>query len=137
MSNFGGFTEKALLGATLLGSTYTSPVGVFVGLLTALTTVGTEPNFTEVVSGFGYGRRPATFSAPTSGPDWTCIQTGLINFNQATDSWGFVSHFAIFDSLTHGSGNLLYWGDRPGGAQEIVSGSLIEIPNGELKVRLD
>lgn len=137
MSNFGGFLENALLGATLLGSNYTSPVGVFVGLITTLTTITTEPSFTEVTTNVGYGRRPITFSPPTSGPDFTCVQTGLIAFNQATDTWGAVAHFAIFDSLAHSSGNLLYWGDLPGGAQTILGGALIEIPNGELTVRLD
>lgn len=137
MSNFGGYLERNLLGVTLLGSSFTAPTTIYVGLITTLTTVTTEPTFTEVASGNGYSRKQVVFSAPTSGPDWTCVQTGLISFDQATDAWGDVAHFGIFDDPVHAGGNLLYWGDLPGGAQNIPSGSLIEIPNGELKVRLD
>lgn len=137
MSNFSDYLEIQLLGHTLLGSTFTAPAAVFVGLITTLTTITTEPGFTEVASGVGYGRQPIIFSPPTSGPDWTCVQTGLIAFSQATDVWGDVAHFGIFDNGTINTGNLLYWGDLPGGAQNIVAGSLIQIPNGEIKVHLD
>lgn len=137
MSNFSDYLEQQLLGHTLLGSSFTAPAAIFVGLITTLTTVTTEPTFTEVASGVGYGRRPISFNAPTSGPDWTVIQTGQIAFSQATDAWGDVAHFGLFDNGTIGGGNLLYWGDLPGGSQNIVAGDLISIPNGEISVRLD
>lgn len=137
MSNFSDFLERKVIGATLLGSTYTSIDTIFVGLITTLTTVTTEPNFTEVTTNVGYARQRVFFTEITSEPDMTVLNTGLIAFPQATASWDFVAHFGIFDGPTIGGGNLLYWGDRPGGAQEIVSGDNVEIPNGELTVRLD
>ena len=100
-------------------------------------TATSEPTFTEVASGIGYTRQQIIFSAPTSGPDWTCVQTGTIQFLQATSDWGVVTHFGVFDAEAIGAGNILYWGDIPGGGQNIPSGGIVDIPNGELKVRLD
>ena len=77
------------------------------------------------------------FSALTSGPAWTAIQDAKVSFSQATSSWGSVGNFALFDNATHSAGNLLYWGDLPGGSQEIPSGAVIEILAGVVKVRLD
>jgi hypothetical protein len=99
MSNY---LENALVNATLRNTSYTSPSVVYVGLFTSDPTdagSGTE------VSGGSYARKSATFGAPSNGASTI---SSAIEFDQATGSWGTVTHFGIYDAST--SGNLLYHG---------------------------
>ena len=111
MSNFTDFMEQTLLGATLLGSSYTSPATVYAGLLTALSTVGSEVSFTEVLSGLGYIRLPIEFSDITSAPDSTCVNSATITWSPATTPWGGVVAFGVFDAEAIGGGDFMYWGE--------------------------
>lgn len=96
------YLEDELLDHVLRNAAYTSPTGVFVGLLTA---DPTETGSTaSEVSGNAYARQSVTFGAPSSG---TCTNSGLITFPTASGgNWGTVSHFGIFDLVS--GGNMLY-----------------------------
>ena len=134
MANFAAYLEQALLGATLLGSTYTSPATVYVSLATTIASDGDF--FTEVTTNVGYARQPVQFSEPTSGPNYTCVNSADVTFSAATSVWGTVVAFGIYDSATIGGGNQLYWGTL-GTSQAIATGSTVQILAGNLTVRLD
>jgi len=131
--NFSNYLEQALLGATLLGSSYTSPATVYAALCTTIASDGDF--FTEVTTNTAYARLGIDFSEPTSGPFWTAINSTPIQFTVATTPWGIVRHFGIFDDPTIGGGNLLYWGDL-GTAQSISTGNTVQMLAGQLTVRL-
>jgi hypothetical protein len=102
MAAMSNYLENALINATLRNTTYTSPATVYVGLFTSDPTdagTGTE------CTGASYARKSMAFGAPSNGAS---TNSSDVEFDQATDSWGTITHFGILDALT--SGNLLYHG---------------------------
>ena len=102
MAAMSNYLENALINATLRNTTYTSPSTVYAALFTSDPTdagTGTE------VSGGSYTRKAMTFGAPSNGAS---TNSAAVEFDQATASWGTVTHFGIYDAST--SGNLLYHG---------------------------
>lgn len=124
MSNY---LENALVNATLRNTSYTSPATVYVSLHTADPTdagTGTE------VSGGSYARKSATFAAPSNGVSATSAD---VTFDQATASWGLITHIGIWDALT--TGNLLYHTPLTT-SKTIDSGDIFKIASGSLTVTL-
>jgi hypothetical protein len=134
--NFSDYMEQALLGATILGSTYTSADTVYFALGTSLSTVGSEITFTEVTTNLAYERLAIDFSAPTSGPTWSCVNSTTLAWSPATTPWGGVVVGAIFDAETIGTGNMLYWGE-PTTVRSVGFGQIFEIAAGDLTILLD
>ena len=102
MAAMSNYLENALINATLRNTTYTSPATVYVGLFTSDPTdagTGTE------CTGASYARKSMAFGAPSNGAS---TNSSDVEFDQATDSWGTITHFGILDAIT--SGNLLYHG---------------------------
>jgi hypothetical protein len=102
MAAMSNYLENALINATLRNTTYTSPSVVYAGLFTSNPTdagSGTE------VTGGSYARKAMTFGAPSDGAS---VNSGAVEFDQATGDWGTITHFGIFDASS--SGNLLYHG---------------------------
>jgi hypothetical protein len=102
MAAMSNYLENALINATLRNTTYTSPATVYVGLFT---TDPTDAGTGTEVSGGSYARKSMAFSAPSNG---VSTNSSAVEFDQATGSWGTVTHFGILDAST--SGNLLYHG---------------------------
>lgn len=136
MAGFTDYLEAALLDHILGGPDYERPSSVYVALST------TAPDddgsgFTEPAGG-GYARVAVTNNAtnwPAAEGDPTTKSNGdVIAFPQATDAWGTVTHFGIFDDTT--GGNLLMSGplDNP---REVLFGDLVSFLAGEIKVTLD
>lgn len=124
MSNY---LENALINATLRNTSYTSPTTVYVSLHTADPTdagTGTE------VSGGSYARKSATFAAPSNG---VSASSADVTFDQATGSWGTITHIGIWDALT--TGNLLYHTPLTT-SKTIDSGDIFKIASGSLTVTL-
>ena len=124
MSNY---LENALINATLRNTSYTSPATVYVALFTSDPTdagSGTE------VSGGSYARKAATFGAPSNGASTI---SSAIEFDQATGSWGTVTHFGIYDAST--SGNLLYHGALTA-SKAIDTGDVFKFASSALTVTL-
>lgn len=97
------YLEDALLNAVLRNTAFTSPTTIWVALFHQ---DPTDFNDTaQELALASYGRVQVIFSDATSG---ACSNSGDINFLQATESWGTVSHIGIYDSET--VGNLLYHG---------------------------
>jgi hypothetical protein len=128
MSAISNYLENALINATLRNTTYTSPTTVYAGLFTSDPTdagSGTE------VSGGSYARKAITFAAPSNGV--TTNSAAACEFDQATGSWGTITHFGIFDSLT--SGNLLYHGALTT-SKTISSGDVFKFATSSVSVTL-
>ena len=127
MAEMSNYLENALINATLRNTSYTSPSVVYLGLYTSDPTdadTGTE------VSGNGYARQAITFGAPSNG---VSTNSAVIEFPQATGSWGTVTHIGIEDALT--AGNLLYHTPLDA-SKTIATGDVFRIAIGSLSVTL-
>lgn len=111
MSAASDYLENKLLDHTLRNTAYTAPSTVYVGLFTANT--GLETNnlagAAEIsTSGSAYARTAATFGNAASGG--SISNSASVTFPTATSNWGIVTHIAIVDGNTVGSGNVMYYG---------------------------
>lgn len=125
MSAMSDYLELKVLDHVLGTGAYTMPSTVYVGLSTA--SLNDDNSGTEL-SGSGYARQSATFSAASSG---TTSNSAAIEFPAATGSWGTVSHFGIYDAAS--SGNLLIHGAFTTG-KAIASGDILKIATGDLDI---
>ena len=124
MSNY---LENAVINAVLRNSSYTSPATVYVGLFTSDPTdagSGTE------VSGGSYVRTAVTFGSPSNG---VSTNSAAVEFPQATDNWGTVTHIGIHDAET--SGNLLFH-TALDTSKTIATGDIFKIATSNLSVTL-
>ena len=96
------YLELKLLDHVLKVSAYTVPTNLYL----ALGTGASETGLTGEPSGNGYARK--AHNTWTAASNRAASNNGVIVFNQATGSWGTLSHFGIYDSLT--GGNLLLYG---------------------------
>ena len=127
MAEMSNYLENALVNATLRATTFTSPATVYVGLYTS---DPTDANTGTECTGGSYARKSATFGAPSNGVSTT---TADITFDQATGSWGTITHIGILDALT--TGNLLY--HTPLDASKTIdTGDIFKIAAGSLTVTL-
>jgi hypothetical protein len=127
MAEMSNYLENALINATLRNTSYTSPATVYVSLHTADPTdagTGTE------VSGGSYVRKAATFAAPSNGVSATSAD---VTFDQATASWGTITHIGIWDNSS--TGNMLYHTPLTT-SKTIDSGDIFKIASGSLTVTL-
>lgn len=137
---FSGYLEVNLLGHTLLGSSFTAPSTVWVALATSIASDCTSiAQFadTEVTTNVGYTRQLAngSWSAPTSGPNWTVVNSSAFTFSAATSAWGTVTHVCLVTSSTHGTGQVLYWGLLDT-SRSVQTGDIVQFSAGNLYVRL-
>jgi hypothetical protein len=127
MAAFSNYLENAVINAVLRNTAYTSPTTVYVGLFTSDPTdagTGTE------VSGGSYARKAMTFGAPSNGAS---SNNAAVEFDQATASWGTVTHMGLFDALT--SGNLLFHGALTT-SKTIDTGDVFKFATSSLSVTL-
>ncbi len=104
LSNYG---ENALMGH-VFATAYTRPATVYLALATGDPgEAATGDNFNEVANSNAYARKAIAFGAASSR---RITQNAIVTFDQATGSWGTVTHWAILDSATHGAGNVLAYG---------------------------
>jgi len=127
MAEMSNYLENALINATLRATTFTSPTTVYVGLYTS---DPTDANSGTECTGGSYARKSATFASPSNGASSTSAD---ITFDQATSSWGTISHIGILDALT--SGNLLYHTPLTT-SKAIDTGDIFKIASGSLSVTL-
>ena len=127
MSAISNYLENALINVTLRATSYTAPTTVYVALFT---TDPTDAGSGTECSGTAYARQSATFGAPSNGASSTNAD---VQFPQAGNSWGTVTHFGIYDALT--TGNLLYHGALTT-SKVIDTGDVFKIASGSLTVTL-
>lgn len=127
MAEMSNYLENALINATLRNTSYTSPSTVYLALYTSDPTdadSGTE------CSGSGYARQSITFGAPSNG---VSTNSAAIEFAQAGNSWGTITHVGIRDALT--TGNLLYH-TALDASKTIATGDVFRVAVGSLSVTL-
>lgn len=128
MSAFSNYLEDALINAVLRNSAYSSPATVYVALFT--TAPGEDASGTEL-SGNGYTRQSAAFTAPTSG---ATSNNADVSFTASGGNWGTVTHFALFDAASNG--NMLFHGAL-GQSRDVLDGETLTIATGDLDITLD
>ena len=114
------FLSATYLDATLRATPYTGPVTLFVALFTTAT--DDTGGGTEVTDAGAYARTAITFGAAvvdTSDNDIAVI------FPKATADWGIVTHVALFDTATHGAGQMQYHGAMVASAEILDTDTLI------------
>lgn len=102
------YLRSALLNEVLRGTQYAPPTTVYVSLHTADPT--NDGSAGELTGKGGYTRKAISFSAPAADGDW--IKAGndaVVAYAAATEAWGTVSHYAVWDANT--GGNCLLYGD--------------------------
>ena len=127
MAEMSNHLENALINAVLRNTAYTSPTTVYLALYTSDPTdadSGTE------VSGSAYARQSITFGAPSNG---VSTNSAVIEFPQATGSWGTITHIGIRDAST--AGNLLYHSPLDA-SKTIATGDVFRVAIGSLSVTL-
>jgi len=129
MGSFGNHLEDEILDHVFGNGTYAAPT-IYIALSTADPT--DDASGIAEPSGNGYARKAcAGWDVSSSG---ATANTADITFDQATGSWGTITHFAIFDALT--SGNMLAHGTLS--AQKVVgNGDTVKFAAGDLDVTLD
>jgi len=125
MSAMSDYLENEILDHMLGTGAFTMPSNVYIGLSTG--SFADDNSGTEL-TGNNYSRKAVTFSAASSG---TTSNSGTVEFDAATGTWGSVSHFGLFDAST--SGNLLIHGAFSS-AKTITSGDILRISAGDLDI---
>lgn len=127
MAEMSNFLETALINATLRNTSYTSPTTVYLALYT---TDPTDADTGTECSGTGYARQAITFGAPSNG---VSTNSAAIEYAQAGNSWGTITHIGIRDALT--TGNLLYHSPLDA-SKTIATGDVFRVAAGSLSVTL-
>jgi len=131
MGGFSDYWENRILDHIFGKSSYTPPA-IYVGLSTA------DP--TDDGSGLAEPSGNAYARAQTSTSDWNAASNGSldnagnITFDQATGSWGTITHFALFDAAT--AGNMLAHGALSQ-SKAIGNSDTARFETGDLDISLD
>ncbi len=131
MGSFADYWENEILDHLFGKGSYTPPT-IYVGLSTA------DP--TDDASGLAEPSGNAYARVATAGADWNVASGGAIAnandiiFPEATDSWGTITHFALFDAAS--AGNMLAHGALSV-SKLISSGDTAKFAAGDLDVTLD
>jgi len=125
MGSIADFLENELLDH-VCNAAYTPPATVYLGLSTA-DPLDTGAGLAEP-SGNGYVRKAITFAAAASRQ---VAQNADVDFDQATGSWGTITHWALFDAES--AGNMMAHGALAA-SKEVVSGNTPSVASGEVTV---
>lgn len=118
----------------LVGKTAFTMPTIYVALCTAEPgEANSGAGISEVTDANNYARKA------TAGGDWNAAAAGAIDngnaitFNQASGSWGTVTHFALMTSPVHGEGFMVAWGDLTT-PKSIDSGDTPQFAAGDLDI---
>jgi hypothetical protein len=128
------YLETRLLDHALGTTTFTKPTTVYVALFTAdPTDTGAFTNEVSATS-TAYARQVVTFAAAASG---SAASNQTVTFPTcAGTNWGTITHLAITDNATRGSGNVLFYG--PVTTSKVIEvGDTFQITSGNLTISLD
>ena len=134
MGSFGDYWEKKVLDHIFNKAAYTAPT-IYVALSTADPT-DTGSGLAEP-SGNGYARKATAASdwnAATGTNPTVTDNANALTFNEASGSWGTITHFALMDAAT--AGNLLAYGALTT-PKAISAGDTPQFAVGDLDVQLD
>jgi hypothetical protein len=124
--SFTNTAETLVLSFMFTTGTATRPTEWHLGLFTAAP--GEAGGGTEI-TGNAYARKAIAFTASLN----LATNSGNVEFDAATGSWGTVTHVAVFDAAT--SGNMLAYAEL-NGSKVIGSGDIFRVPTGDFKLTL-
>lgn len=120
MSAMSDYLENKFLDHFLGTASTTAPAAVYLSLHTA--NPADDASGAEVsTSGSAYVRKAIAFSASSSG---SASNSGAVEFDTATASWGTITHIGIWDASS--SGNLLFYGALDA-SKAIASGDVFKV----------
>lgn len=140
MSAASNYLENKLLDHTLKYGTapYTGASTIYLALFNNTSTntaanleAGTLTDETST-SGTAYARAAVTFASASSGSSAT---NATVTFAAATANWGTITHVAVMDGGTAGSGNVLFWGAVTT-SKTIETGDTFQVTSGNLTISL-
>lgn len=147
MSAASNYLEAKLLDHTLRYGTapYVAPTTLYLALFkstvdAATTAANLEAGTTSTdevatAGSTAYARQPVTFSAATGTNPTSSATAATVTFDPATASWGTVTHIAVMDGGTRGSGNVLFYGQVTT-SKTIDSGDTFQVSAGNLTISL-
>lgn len=137
MSNY---LEDEVIKHIFRTGSFTKPTVLAIALCTAATSDSqTGATITEVANSNNYAR--ATLNpldanwAATAGGNGVTSNSSAITFNQASGSWGTITHIAICDSATWGAGNVLFHGALTT-SKTVTNGDTFSFQIGDLQITL-
>lgn len=133
MGSLTNFAETELLDH-VYNAAYSAAANIYLCLCTAdPTDAATGASMSEVANSNGYQRTAITFGAAASR---VIAQNADVDFPAASGGgWGTVTHWAICDNQTHGSGNVLAHGAF-GTSKTINEGNTPTVASGEIDVTI-
>jgi len=139
MSAASNYLENKVLDHVLKNTSFSQPGSLFLALFNntsgnAATNLEAGTLTDEVsTSGTAYARTAITFNAASSG---SATNNGAVTFAAATGAgFGTVTHVAVMDGGTAGSGNVLFWGAVTT-AKTIDAGDTFAVSNNNLTISL-
>lgn len=143
MSAMSDHLEGQLRAHIFRTASFTKPTVLAIALCTSATVDGDTGNLTgkEVANSNGYARQTlnpldANWTAASSTDGLTDNATAIVFPTAVGGAWGTVTHFAILDNATWGSGNLLLHGAL-NAPVVINNGNAFSFPIGALNVTFD
>ena len=124
--SFSNTYETNVLKWAFNADSVTRPTNWYLGLFTSNPGEG---GGTEI-SGNGYTRKAVTFTVTGD----TATNSGSVEFDVATGSWGTISHVAVFDASSGGA-QIAYAALTT--AKAIDTGDVLRFPVGDVDVTLD
>ena len=106
----------------------------YIALLTAAPVIGeNQDTFQEPAPDYGYARAALNNLNNLTGENGAYISNrSVIQFPESVESWGVMTHFAVFDTEKVGRGRILIYGELSGG-KEISAGMICVIRPETLK----
>lgn len=98
-------------------------------------TPGEAGSLGSEISGGGYARQLTLQADWAQASGGTTVNAAVIVFPEATNNWGNITHFAMFDSLS--GGEFLMYGPLQGAPIEVTVGSIPRFAIGTIAVTLD
>jgi hypothetical protein len=138
MSAASNYLENKVLDHVLTATSYTAPSTRYLALFTNTSTNAAANleagTLTDEVgtSGTAYARKTVSFASASGGASAT---NATVTFDAATASWGTITHVAVMDGGTAGSGNVLFWGAVTT-SKAIDSGDTFQVTSGNLTISL-
>jgi hypothetical protein len=130
MGSLSNYAENKLLGHVLLGSAFSVPTNLYVGLSTADPTDDGSGNAEP--SGNGYAR--VNFNTWATAASRATSNSGAITFPQASGNWGTITHVTLWDAST--GGNMLAHDDLAV-SRSVTSGYTFIIASGDFDVNFN
>jgi hypothetical protein len=132
MGTFSNYLENKWLDH-LLDTAFTVPTVLALSLHTA--NPDEDGSGAECADANNYARVSCKAQFATGAASRIISNDGDITFNQASGSWGTVTHWAIWDNATYGAGNLLAYGAFSAG-KAVGSGQTPKVLTGEIDISI-